>query len=376
MGIKMGTPFYQVKDKLESGGVAVFSSNYTLYGDMSRRVMMLLSSYSPKCWQYSIDEMFLDLSGMGTPEYIHSYAKDMRHVITKGTGIPVTIGLAPTKTLAKMASKYGKKYPGYQHVCMIDTEEKREKALAQFPIEDVWGIGRKNAVLLNRYGVDTALDFVHKSEAWVRAKLHIQGVRTWKELQGIDCISIDDLPHKQSICTSRSFADQGLSQQSDIEEAVANFTSACASKLARQHTVCQSITVFAHTSRFRFDLPQKYIYASANLPVPTNDQQELISYAMQLLRRQWDANTTYMFKKAGVIVWNISRDSAIQASLFDSIDREKQARLAAAINEINRKNGYGTIKVAVQGTGKRWHLKCEQKSKCYTTNINEILEVK
>lgn len=376
LGIKMGEPFYQVKEVLERNNVAVFSSNYNLYGDMSKRVMSLLSTYTPKLDIYSVDEAFLDLSGMGDTDYLIQYCKGMVKSIGKGTGIPISLGIAPTKTLAKMASKFAKKYKGYEGVCLIDTDEKREKALKLFDIGDVWGIGHRYSKKLEYYGIKTAWDFIQKSESWVRKEMTVVGVRTWKELKGISCISVEELPHKKSICTSRSFADQGLNRLNDVEEAVANFAAQCSRKLKEQHTVGQSITVFAHTSRFRMDMPQDYIYRTANLQVPTNDHQELVSIAVKLLRDAWKDDETYWYKKSGVIVWNICKDEAIQGSLFDNVNREKQAALAKAIDEINRKNGHNTIRVAVQGYEKKWHLKNEYVSKQYTTNIDDIIVVK
>lgn len=376
LGIKMGDVFYQVKDKLEQNEVAVFSSNYNLYGDMSRRVMSLLSKYSPKIDVYSIDEAFLDLSGMGTSERLTEYCKKMIRHIHKGTGIPISLGIAPTRTLAKMASKFAKKHKCYQGVCLIDTEEKREKALKLFPVEDVWGIGYRSVDKLAYHGIKTAWDLTQKSESWVRRELTVTGVCTWKELRGESCISIEELPHKQSICTSRSFAEQGLNKLADVEEAVANFAAQCSKKLREQHTVCSSITVFAHTSRFRQDLPQSYIYRTANLTVPSNNHQELVSMAVKMLRADWKDGESYFYKKAGVIVWGISRDNAIQGNLFDQVNREKQAALAKAIDVINRKNGHNKIRVAVQGDEKGRQLKKEFISKQYTTNLNDVILLK
>lgn len=376
LGIKMGEPFYQVKELLEKNDVAVFSSNYNLYGDMSKRVMSLLSTYTPKLDIYSIDEAFLDLSGMGDADYLIKYSKEMVKAIGKGTGIPISLGIAPTKTLAKMASKFAKKYKGYGGVCLIDTDEKREKALKLFDIGDVWGIGYQHSKKFAYYGIKTAWDFTQKSESWVRKEMTVTGVRTWKELNGESCISIEELPHKKSICTSRSFSGQGLNQLNDVEEAVANFAAQCSRKLKEQHTVCQSIIVFAHTSRFRMDVPQDYIYRSGNFPVPTNDHQEIVSMAVRMLRDAWKNDECYWYKKSGVIVWNICKDEAIQGNLFDTVNREKQAALAKAIDEINRKNGHNTIRVAVQGFEKKWHLKNEYISKQYTTNLDDVIVVK
>ena len=375
LGIKMGDVFYQVKDVLEKNGVAVFSSNYNLYGDMSRRVMSLLSTYTPKLDIYSIDEAFLDLTGMGDMEYLSSYCKQMVRDITKGTGIPISLGVAPTKTLAKMASKYAKKHKGYEGVCFIDTEEKRKKALKLFPVEDVWGIGYRHAKKLAYHGIHTAWDLTQRSESWIRKELTITGVRTWKELRGESCVSIDEPPHKKSICTSRSFSGSGLNKLADVEEAVANFAAACSRKLREGHIVCCSVTVFAHTSRFRIDVPQNYIYRTINLVVPTNDMQELVAVAVKTLREDWKEGG-FLYKKAGVIVWNTCEDKAIQGNLFDEVNREKQAALAKAIDAINHKNGHNTIRMAVQGYSRNWHLKNEYISKQYTTNLKDIIVVK
>lgn len=374
LGIKMGEVFYQIKELLEKNDVAVFSSNYNLYGDMSRRVMSLLSTYTPKLDIYSIDEAFLDLSDMGDPGHLTDYCKQMVRDITKGTDIPISLGIAPTKTLAKMASKFAKKHRGYSGVCLIDTEEKREKALKLFPVEDVWGIGHRHAKRLAYYGIRTAWDLTQRSESWIRKELTITGVRTWRELHGESCISIEELPHKKSICTSRSFSGIGLDRLADVEEAVANFASACSRKLRDGHIACGSITVFTYTSRFRMDLPQNYICQNVHLPVPTNDMRELVSVAVKALRTGWKEGG-YLYKKAGVIVWNTCPDKAIQGNLFDEVDREKQAALAKAIDEINRKNGHNTIRMAVQGYNKNWHLKNEFISKQYTTNLKDIIVV-
>lgn len=376
MGIAMGTPFYQVRDMLERNRVAVFSSNYTLYGDMSRRVMMLLSEFTPELTQYSIDEAFIDLSGFGNGDALREYGRHIVKRIGRGTGIPVTLGMASTKTLAKVASKYGKKYKGYEGVCLIDTEEKRIKALQGLDVTDVWGIGRRTAGKLYDYGVKTAWDFTCWSEDRVRRLLTVTGVRTWKELHGESCIDIDELPQKQSICTSRSFPDEGLSEVSVVEEAVANFAASCSRKLKEQKSCCRQMTVFAYTSRFRSDVPGHVINRTIALPVPTCDQKELVSAAVRTLRAEWKADGGYFYKKAGVIVWDICSDKAVQTDLFDPVDRGKQARLSAAIDAINRKNGFNTVKVAVQGTDKRWHLKSEHKSGQYSTNLKEVIKVR
>lgn len=375
LGIKMGVPFYQVKELLERNKVAVFSSNYNLYGDMSRRVMSLLSSFFPKISVYSIDEAFIDLSEIDDMEYLVNISRNAVRAIYKGVGIPVSLGIAPTKTLAKMASVFAKKHKGYNGVCLMDTDEKREKALKLFPVSDVWGIGRKHSKRLEYNGVKTAWDFTQRSESWVRKEMSVTGLRTWKELRGESCIETEDLPYKKSICTSRSFPNQGLSRIEDVEEAVANFAAMCSKKLREQHTVCQSVVVFAYTSRFREDVPVNQICETVNFDVPTNDMQEIVSTVVKALRNSWRQGT-YYYKKAGVIVYNISEDNAVQGSLFDTVDRDKQSAISRVVDEINLRNGHDTVRVAVQGYDNNWHIKNEYISKQYTTNIKDIIIVK
>ena len=375
LGIPMGIPFFKIKVEVSMHKIEVFSSNYPLYADLSSRIMSILREEVGEVNIYSIDEAFLDLTGMGDMEFLSSYCKQMVRDITKGTGIPISLGVAPTKTLAKMASKYAKKHKGYEGACFIDTEEKREKALKLFPVEDVWGIGYRHVKKLAYHGIHTAWDLTQRSESWIRKELTITGVRTWKELRGESCVSIDEPPHKKSICTSRSFSGSGLNKLADVEEAVANFAAACSRKLREGHIVCSSVTVFAHTSRFRIDVPQNYIYRTINLVVPTNDMQELVAVAVKTLREDWKEGG-FLYKKAGVIVWNTCEDKAIQGNLFDEVNREKQAALAKAIDAINHKNGHNTIRMAVQGYSRNWHLKNEYISKQYTTNLKDIIVVK
>lgn len=379
IGIKMGVPLYQVRDMIVKNDVAVFSSNYNLYGDMSRRVMSLLSSFFPKINIYSIDEAFIDLSEITDMNGLIELSYKAVKSIYKGVGIPVSLGIAPTKTLSKMASVFAKKHKGYRGVCVIDTDEKREKALKLFPIGDVWGIGRKHARKMEYNGIKTAWDFTQKSEGWVRKEMSITGVRTWKELRGDSCILYDNVPYKKSVCTSRSFPNQGLNKIEDVEEAVANFAAMCSKKLREQHTVCQSIIVFAYTSRFRDDVPQSYIHEIINLDVPTNDIQEIVSKSVDALRKSWNLQKhqdIYYYKKAGVIVCNITEDNVVQGSLFDTVDRDKQASLSKVVDEINMRNGLDTVRVAVQGYSNNWHIKNEFISKQYTTNIKDIIVVK
>ena len=403
LGYKMGDPFYQVKEKLEAEGVAIFSSNYTLYGSLSNRVMSMLSHYSPRIDQYSIDESFFDVDQsmaerffqdnlkendtfLNNESLLHQYGAKISADVLRAVGIPISIGIAETKTLAKIGSKFAKKYKGYQGCCLIDTGERRHKALSLFPIEDVWGIGRQISRKLDYMGIRTAAQFADKKESWVRSHFNITTVRTWKELNGESCISIEELPQKKSICTSRSFSGEGISDKDVVEEAVANFAVRCAEKLRHQGSVCQGITVFAWTSRFNENVPEYTIHDSLTLPIATNAQEDIVGAALSILRAKYPkpmadsrpdrSDMSFHFKKAGVILWQISPDHPRQQDLFDPIDRSKQKKLMEAIDAINRKNGYGTIRQAIQGTDCRFDLKREYMSKQFTTNIHDILKVK
>ena len=403
LGYKMGDPFYQVKEKLEAEGVAIFSSNYTLYGSLSNRVMSMLSHYSPRIDQYSIDESFFETdypmaerffqenlkenyAFLNDDSLLHQYGARISADVLRAVGIPISIGIAETKTLAKIGSKFAKKYKGYQGCCLIDTDERRHKALSLFPIEDVWGIGRQISRKLDYMGIRTAAQFADKKESWVRSHFNITTVRTWKELNGESCISIEELPQKKSICTSRSFAGEGISDKDVVEEAVANFAVRCAEKLRRQGSVCQGVTVFAWTSRFNENVPEYTIHDSLTLPIATNAQEEIVGAALSILRAKYPKpmadsrpdrpGMSFHFKKAGVILWQISPDHPRQQDLFDTIDRSRQKALMEAIDAINRKNGHGTIRQAVQGNGCRFDLKREYMSKRFTTDIHEILKVK
>lgn len=367
LGIKMGVPAYQIKDLVSSQGVAVFSSNYTLYGDMSGRVMSILAELAPELEIYSIDEAFLNLEGI---KDLTTIGGNIINKVTHGTGIPVSMGIACTKTLAKIANKFAKRYPAYEQLCIIDTEEKRIKALQLFEIGNVWGIGRKQAAKLEKQGVKTAYDFTQLSEIWVRKNMTVTGERTWKELRGVSCIDLESAPpSKKQICTSRSFGKM-LTDIETIAEAIATHASTCARKLREQKSYAKSLMVFIHTNNFREDLPQYWKNTVVHFPVPTNDTQEIVHYALSGLKMIYREN--YQYKKAGVIITEITEGA--QLGLFDSINRKRQELLMQTIDKINGEHGH-RVKLAIQGTGNDWKLKQEQLSRHYTTDINEIINI-
>lgn len=367
LGIKMGIPAYQIKDLVTNHQVHIFSSNYTLYGDMSARVMSLLAEMVPEIEIYSIDEAFINIDGIRD---LKSLGAKIVKKVTRGTGIPVSMGIASTKTLAKIANKFAKKYPAFHQLCIIDTEEKREKALKMLDIRDVWGIGRKQTAKLEKQGVKTAYDFTQLSSAWVRKHMTVVGERTWKELRGIPCIDMESAPpSKKQICTSRSFGKM-LTDIDTMGEAIATHASTCAKKLRKQKSYATSIMVFIHTNNFRKDLPQYWKNSVIHLPIPTNDTQEIVRYALSALRKIFIEG--YMYKKAGVIITEITEGA--QLGLFDSTNREKQTRLMQTIDKINGEHST-RIKLAALGTGRDWKLKQERLSGHYTTDMNQIINI-
>jgi DNA polymerase V len=371
LGIAMGEPAYKIRELLEKNEVAVFSSNYTLYGDMSHRVMTTIATFVPDMEVYSIDEAFLHFDGY---ERINLRELGLKIVqtTTRNTGIPVSMGIAPTKTLAKIASRFAKKVPGYRSVCVIDSDEKRIKALQLTDVGDVWGIGRRLTKKLNYYDVRTAYDFTQKSKSWIRKQLGVVGERTWTELCGTPCFQLEHASAKKTICTSRSFGER-LKDYAPISESVANFAASCAQKLRKQHSQAWQIMVFIHTNPFAENTPQYYNQVLMQLPVASNDTPELVRYALQGLKSIYRPG--FIYKKAGVIVSEIVPERPTQGNLFDERDREKYQKVMVAMDSLNDKYGRQKIRVASQGFGRKWKMKNEQLSPCYTTNLDELIEV-
>lgn len=369
LGIKMGVPAYQIKEAIHEHGIAVFSSNYTLYGDMSSRVMSILASLAPEIEIYSIDEAFINLDGIKDLQLLGS---DIVYKVARGTGIPVSLGIAPTKTLAKVANKFAKKYPAYNRVCIIDKEDKRIRALELTDVGDVWGIGHRQAVKLEKQGVKSAYDFTLLPGPWVRKNMTVVGERTWKELRGVSCIDMVSMPPtKKQICTSRSFGKM-VDDYDTVAEAVATHASSCAWKLRQQQSYAMSLMVFIHTNSYREDLPQYWRNTIIKLPVPTADTLEIVHYALHGLKGIFIRG--YQYKKAGVIIMEIT-SGGVQSELFDNIDRTKRARLMEAIDRINGGHNQSLVKLAVQGSGRGWELKQEQLSRHFTTNLTEIITI-
>lgn len=374
LGIKMGEPWFEAKRRLgerQETIVTAFSSNFSLYGDLSSRVMSILTKHTPRLEQYSIDEAFLHCDHMPVHE-LKPYYEQVVLQIRKWVGIPVSIGLAPTRTLAKIASKYAKQYPAYNGVCIIDTDKKRQKALQGFAIEDVWGIGRQARKKLLPAGVITAWDFSQRLPEFARKLLHKPGLQTWQELNGYDCIDIADRTERQSISQSRTF-ERGITDQATLEKALVDFMSDCADKLRKQHSLCRQFIVYAHTSRFA-EGEMQVIHQVVTLPFPTAITTELIGYMLTALRKQWKP---YPYKKAGVVLMDLTSADNAQQMLFDERPKERDERLQKTIDHINHQYGKSALKVATQVLNTNEPLtKREKLSPCYTTNLRDILVLK
>ena len=385
MGIKAGTPYFQLAEQFPNQKIVVFSSNYELYGELTSRVVSIIRNEAPAYFRYSIDECFVYLDGMEKID-LKTWGEELHKKIKRSVGMPVSIGLAPNKTLAKMASHFAKKYQGYRHCCMIDTDEKRIKALKLYPIDEVWGIGRRYAARLEALGVKTAYDFAEHNQTWVKATFNnIVIERTWRELNGEDCVPNEEMAKKKSICTSRSFNGM-ITDLNGLRTHVSNYAARCAEKLRQQGTVASIVGVFLNTNAFREDLPQYWNFQEIRLVTPSSSTITIVKAANELLQKLYRQG--YHYKKAGVIVMGIGPNSPIQQDLFDinAEQFEKMKRLDAVIDRINKVNGTETIVLGSQqytqkdGKGKANvfanAIKHDFKSKNPTTRWSDIIILK
>ena len=385
LGIKEGTPYFQLAEQFPNQKIAVFSSNYELYGELTSRVVSIISQEAPSYFRYSIDECFVYLDGMENIN-LQKWGENLHKRIKKSVGMPVSIGLAPNKTLAKIASKLAKKFEVYRHCCIIDNDENRIAALKWLPIEDVWGIGRRYTEKLHSLGCKTAYDFAIHHKDWVRVTFNnINIVRTWQELNGEDVVPNEELVKKKSICTSRSFNGM-IADKDTLRTHIANYASRCAEKLRKQNTVASIVGVFVSSNPFREDLLQYWKYDEKRLITPTSSTIPIAKAAAEVLDKIFIQGVQY--KRGGVIVMGISPNSPIQQDLFDvnAEQIEKFNRLDKVIDRINRCYGSETIVIGSQqytqkdGKGKAEvfanAIKHDFKSKNPTTRWSDIIRLK
>ena len=372
LGIKMGSPCFKIKYIIDNKNVHVLSSNYALYGDMSNRVMQTLTMFTPAIEIYSIDEAFLDLTNFAFTD-LKSHAQKICNKVKKDTGIPMSIGIATSKTLAKIANKIAKKSLKAEGVLDLTLKKYQDKALEITPIEDVWGIGRRYAAYLKLRNIKTALDFKYADTHIIKQKMGINGVRTQKELCGESCYPLDDMPAvRKSISVSRSFK-KTVTSIDDLSQAISLYISRGAEKLRKQNSFAESMTVYVMTNRFK---SESFYYNSKTYVIPTaiNTTPELIKQGKIILKQIFKKDKQY--KKAGVIFSKLTTGH-VQQDLFDTTDKTRTKKLMTAIDKINSKMGRHCAQYAAVGLSKKQPGKTafNYRSPAYTTDWNQLLNV-
>jgi len=372
LGIPMGAPAFEYEKIFQQNNIQVFSANFALYGDMSQRVMNILSEYTPNIEMYSIDECFLQLTGFDAHFNLQQYGNTMCKKVLQYTGIPISVGIATTKSLSKVANKIAKKYTKQTGgVYIIDNEEKRLKALKWLKIEDVWGIGRQHSKRLHAIGITTAFAFTQLDNAYVQKQFPIVELRLKQDLQGIPTLGLEEVQAKKSIATTRTF-ENNYTTVEELIERISTFAVSCAEKLRKQNACCNSLMVFIHSNRHRKDLPQYNRSIVIKLPFATNSTIELAKFAVQALKLIFKQG--YAYKKAGVIVQDFVTENNIQQTLFENRN-PKHISLMKAIDQLNVNFGQQKIRLASQDQKRVWKMKQEKLSPRYTTNLADIITV-
>ena len=373
LGIPMGAPAFKYKEVFQKNKVQIFSSNFTLYGDISNRVMSIISRYVPDVEIYSIDEAFIKFDGFSEDE-TNEKCRDIIKTILKWTGIPVSIGLAPTKSLAKVANRIAKKYSTRTNgFYSINNNEKRIKALKNISAGNIWGIGFQNEKKLLRVNVKSGMDFVNLPDQWVKKNMSIIGLKLKKELEGIPTLNIEEGKiDKKSIATTRSFESE-ISSLNDLIERITTFSVVASKKLRRQNSECNMISVFIRSNPFKQNDDKYHFSLTGSLPFSTNSSIEISKFAVKLLNKIYSKNKSY--KKAGIILMGLSPQSNHQFSLFDQ-NIDKQKKLMRSIDSIDNKYGLYKVRLASQDQKRIWKMKRQKLSRNYTTEIDEVLIVK
>ena len=373
LGIPMGAPAFKYEKIFRENDVKVFSSNFPLYGDMSSRVMSILSKFTPSIEIYSIDEAFLKFEGFENYD-LESYCQEIKDMVLKWTGIPISIGVAPTKALTKVANRIAKKFPNQtKGVYLISSEEKRIKALKWLNISQVWGIGFRHAKRLRNIKINTAYNFTNLEDGWVRRNMSVVGLRLKKELEGESVLDLEEVRNlKKAIATTRSF-EGTITNYEKIKERISTFAICCAEKLRSQNSNCNSIYVFVRSNKFQKNKPQYRNGILMTIPFSTNSNMIISKYAIEGLKKIFKKGIYY--KKAGTIVMGLESSNNHQLNLFENEDK-KHKYLMKTIDFIQKKEGQSKIKLASQDLKKRWKMKQEKLSPNYTCKIQDIITVK
>ena len=373
LGIKMGIPIFKIKQQIQQHGIQVFSSNYSLYADMSDRVMRTLEDMAPRVEIYSIDEAFLDLTGIQSAVSLIDFGRQVKHTIDRWIGITVCVGIGPTKTLAKLANHAAKKYTATQGVVDLTDRKRQRKLLALTPVQDIWGVGRRLSARLQAMGIHTALDLADTSAKSIRQHFSVVLERTQRELNGEPCIQLEQIPptKKQIIC-SRSFGAR-VTSRIQMCQALCEHVTRAAEKLRKEQQQAKLLTVFIRTSPYQNNTPQYSNALSAQLSRPSDDTRDLIQLSMSLLDQLW--RDRYHYAKAGVVLSDFYDIGTYQAELFDQPSTHTNSRqLMNVVDTINH-SGRGQVFFARQGVKKGWAMKREHLSPAYTTRWNGLIQV-
>uniref|UniRef100_A6VWS6 DNA-directed DNA polymerase n=1 Tax=Marinomonas sp. (strain MWYL1) TaxID=400668 RepID=A6VWS6_MARMS len=373
LGIKMGVPMFQVQDEIRKHGIVCFSSNYALYADLSNRVMTILEEEAPRLEVYSIDEAFMDLTGVDHVTDLLAFGKRVKAKVDKWTGITVGVGIAPTKTLAKLANHAAKKYPATGSVVDLMDPDRQKRLLALLDVSDVWGVGRRTTAKLKARGINTALDLANADPKSIRSEFSVVLERTIRELNGVSCLDLELVrPTKQQIICSRSFGHK-ITDKRELREAIAKYTTRTAEKLRGEKRLCRVVSVFIRTSPFIPNEPQYSKTLSAELPNPTDDTRDLLKVAEVLFNRLWREGFRYM--KAGVMLADFYERGNFQQDLLRADNTKINSKaLMNVVDQINH-SGLGNVFFASQGVSPQWAMKREHLSPAYTTNWEELPKV-
>lgn len=371
LGIKMGVPVFQVRELMQKQGVVAFSSNYALYADMSQRVMSTLESLAPRVEVYSIDESFLDLTGVAFSQSLTDFGLQVRKVVHKWTGITVCVGIAPSKTLAKLANHAAKTWPKTGGVVDLTDKVRQRKLLALLPVDEVWGIGGKLTKRLQQLGINTALQLADADPEYIRQQFSVVVERTVRELNGESCIALEEMaPTKKQIVSSRAFGER-ITDKQQMREAISEYISRACKKLRQEQQTAKHLTVFLRTSPFSDKDAPYSASKSIELDTPTSDTRIFLNHAMKLLDGLW--LNGYRYAKAGVMLADFYDPGVYQPSLFDEpiVQKDTDQKLMQLIDTLNAKQGK-TLWFASQGTKQEWSMKRELLSPAYTTNWQDL----
>ncbi|MDY0971212.1 Y-family DNA polymerase [Siccibacter turicensis] len=375
LDIKMGAPYFQMRDYFRQKGVICFSSNYALYGDMSQRVMTTLEQLCPRVEVYSIDEAFCDLSGIRNCRDLYDFGKELKDKVFQHTMLRVGVGIAQTKTLAKLANHAAKTWKATGGVVDLSNIDRQRKLMHLLPVEEVWGVGRRIAKKLNSMGIGSALQLADADLRFIRKHFSVVLERTVRELRGESCLGLEEFaPLKQEIVNSRSFGER-ITEYEDMRQAICTYASRAAEKMRGEHQFCRYISVFVKTSPFAVNEPYYGNSAATQLQVPTQDTRDILGAATACLERIW--RDGHRYQKAGVMLGDFFSQGVAQLNLFDdNAPRLNSEALMKLLDGMNHRYGRGTLQFAAQGIEQPWQMKREMLSPAYTTRLNDIPTVK